>query len=87
MMREKDYWPLAMKCPLCGHHNPPKHGKTSQGSQQYYCLNCHQTFSETGALLDSRPQVKPTEMQTREVIAAPPWSCVEKNRKTVSHES
>ncbi|NET13937.1 MAG: IS1 family transposase [Okeania sp. SIO1H6] len=40
-----------MECPLCGHHKPHKHGKTSIGTQRYYCPECGQTFTETMAII------------------------------------
>ncbi len=36
---------IIMECPLCGHHKPHKHGKTSKGTQGYYCPECGQTFT------------------------------------------
>ncbi|RQH22409.1 IS1 family transposase, partial [Okeania hirsuta] len=35
---------IIMECPLCGHQKTHKHGKTSKGSQRYYCPECLQTF-------------------------------------------
>ena len=36
-----------MECPLCGNHKNHKHGKTSKGSQRYYCPECLQIFTDT----------------------------------------
>ena len=47
-----------MECLLCGHHKTHKHGKTSKGSQRYYCLNCRQSFSETFDTIYYRRQVE-----------------------------
>ena len=51
-----------MECPLCGHHKAHKHGKTSKGSQRYYCLNCQQTFTETFDTIYYRRQVEPEKI-------------------------
>ncbi len=34
------------------------HGKTSKGSQRYYCLNCQQSFTETFDTIYYRRQVQ-----------------------------
>ena len=47
-----------MKCLLCGHDKIHKHGKTSKGSQRYYCPNCRQTYTETLDTIYYRRQVK-----------------------------
>ena len=36
-----------MQCPLCGAYKTDKHGKTSKGSQRYFCPSCNQTFTDT----------------------------------------
>ncbi len=36
-----------MECHLCGHHKTHKHGKTSKGTQRYYCPVGRQIFTET----------------------------------------
>ena len=46
-----------MKCPLCGDDKPHKHGKTSKGSQRYFCSKCQQTFTDTFDTLYYRRQV------------------------------
>ena len=48
-----------MECSLCGHHKTHKHGKTSKGSQRYYCPICRQTFTTTFDTLYYRRQVEP----------------------------
>lgn len=48
-----------MECPLCGHLKAHKHGKTSKGSQRYFCSNCHQTFTDTFDTIYYRRQVSP----------------------------
>ena len=47
-----------MECLLCGHDKAHKHGKTSKGSQRYYCLNCQQSFTETFDTIYYRRQVQ-----------------------------
>jgi transposase-like protein len=53
-----------MECPLCGHHKTHKHGKTSKGSQRYYCPACRQTFTETFDTLYYRRQIEPEKIRT-----------------------
>jgi transposase-like protein len=48
-----------MKCPLCGHVKAHKHGKTTKGSQRYFCSNCVQTFTDTFDTIYYRRQVSP----------------------------
>jgi transposase-like protein len=57
-----------MHCPLCGHLRPHKHGKTSKGSQRYFCGKCRQTFTETFDTLYYRRQV--SEEDVRIVLQA-----------------
>ena len=52
-----------MECPLCGHHKTHKHGKTSKGSQRYYCPVCKQSFTETFDTLYYRRQVEPEKIR------------------------
>ena len=53
-----------MECLLCGHHKTHNHGKTSKGSQRYYCPICQQTFTETFDTLYYRRQVEPEKIRT-----------------------
>lgn len=53
-----------MHCPLCGHPYLHKHGKTSKGSQRYFCLKCHQTFTDTFDTLYYRRQVSAEKVMT-----------------------
>ncbi len=53
-----------MECPLCGHHKTHKHGKTSKGSQRFYCPICQQTFTETFDTLYYRRQLKLEKIHT-----------------------
>ena len=53
-----------MECLLCGYHKTHKHGKTSKGSQRYYCPFCQQTFTETFDTLYYRRQVEPEQIRT-----------------------
>lgn len=57
-----------MKCPLCGHTKPHRHGKTSKGSQRYFCRSCRQTFTDTFDTLYYRRQV--SEEDVRIVLQA-----------------
>lgn len=50
-------------CPLCNHPHTRKHGKTSKGSQRYFCLSCRQTFSETFNTFYYRRQVNQEDVQ------------------------
>ncbi len=52
-----------MKCSLCGHDKPHKHGKTSKGAERYFCLKCRQTFTETFDTLYYRRQVSEEEVR------------------------
>jgi len=52
-----------MRCPLCGHEKPLKHGKTSKGAQHYFCSKCRQTFSETFDTLYYRRQVSEDDIR------------------------
>ena len=52
-----------MECPLCGHHKAHKHGKTSKGSQRYYCPECLQTFTDTFDTLYYRRKIQPEQMR------------------------
>ena len=52
-----------MECPLCGYHKTHKHGKTSKGSQRYYCPVCKQSFTDTFDTLYYRRQVEPEKNQ------------------------
>ena len=52
-----------MNCPLCGHGNLHKHGKTSKGSQRYLCPKCRQTFTDTFDTLYYRRQVSEEEVR------------------------
>ncbi len=63
MMTKKNSSSLSMECPLCGHHKTHKHGKTSKGSQGYYCLNCQQSFTETFDTIYYRRQVEPEKIR------------------------
>lgn len=57
-----------MNCPLCSHDKPHKHGKTSKGSQRYFCPKCQQTFTDTFDTLYYRRQV--SEEDVRIVLQA-----------------
>jgi transposase-like protein len=52
-----------MKCPLCDHDKPHKHGKTSKGAQRYFCPKCRQSFTETFDTLYYRRQVSEEEIR------------------------
>ncbi len=52
-----------MPCPLCGHDETYKHGKTSKGSQRYRCLKCKQTFTSTFDTIYCRRQVNFEEVR------------------------
>ena len=52
-----------MECRLCGHEKTHKHGKTSKGSQRYYCPNCRQTYTETFDTIYYRRQVEPEKIR------------------------
>jgi transposase-like protein len=53
-----------MECLLCGYDKVHKHGKTSKGSQWYYCPHCRQTFTDTFDTIHYRRQVKPEQIRT-----------------------
>lgn len=57
-----------MKCPLCGHEKPHKHGLTSSCCQRYFCPKCQQTFTDTFEPLYYRRQV--SEEDVRIVLQA-----------------
>ncbi len=46
------------------HHKTHKQGKTSKGSQRYYCPICQQSFTETFDTLYYRRQVEPEKIRT-----------------------
>ena len=52
-----------MKCSLCGHDKPHKHGKTSKGSQRYFCPRCRQTFTDTFDTLYYRRQISAEDVR------------------------
>ena len=52
-----------MKCLLCDHDKPHKHGKTSKGSQRYLCPKCKQTFTDTFDTLYYRRQVSEEDVR------------------------
>ena len=52
-----------MECLLCGHDKIYKHGKTSKGSQRYYCPSCQQTYTETFDTIYYRRQIEPEKIQ------------------------
>jgi len=52
-----------MHCPLCGHLRAHKHGKTSKGSQRYFCRKCRQTFTDTLDTLYYRRQVSEEDVR------------------------
>lgn len=52
-----------IQCPLCNHPHTRKHGRTSKGSQRYFCLSCRQTFSETFNTFYYRRQVNQEDVQ------------------------
>lgn len=51
-----------MECPFCSHPKPHRHGKSSKGSQRYFCPNCQQSFSETFDTLYYRRQITPEQI-------------------------
>ncbi len=53
-----------MPCRLCSHHQTPKHGKTSKGSQRYFCPVCKQTFTDTFDTIYYRRQLELEEVHT-----------------------
>ncbi len=52
-----------INCPLCGYDRTRKHGKTSKGSQRYFCPGCRQTFTETLNTLYYRRQVNKEDVE------------------------
>ena len=52
-----------MKCPLCAHDKPHKHGLTSKGSQRYFCPGCRQTFTDTFDTLYYRRQISEEDVR------------------------
>lgn len=52
-----------MECSFCGQMKAHKHGKTSKGSQRYYCPYCQQSFTETFDTLYYRRQVTPEQVR------------------------
>lgn len=52
-----------INCPLCGYDRTRKHGKTSKGSQRYFCPSCRQTFTETLNTLYYRRQVNKEDVE------------------------
>lgn len=52
-----------MQCPLCGTYKTHKHGKTSKGSQRYFCPTCKQTFTDTFDTLYYRRKVNPEQIR------------------------
>ena len=53
-----------MECSLCGYAKPHKHGKTTEGSQRYFCPACQQTFTGSFDTLYYRRQVSPDQVRT-----------------------
>lgn len=52
-----------MECPFCSHPTSHRHGKTSKGSQRYFCPACQQSFTETFDTLYYRRQITPEEIR------------------------
>lgn len=52
-----------MECPFCSHSKCHRHGKTSKGSQRYFCPACKQSFTETFDTLYYRRQITPEEIR------------------------
>ncbi len=57
-----------MECPFCSHLKSHRHGKTSKGSQRYFCPACQQSFTETFDTLYYRRQI--TAEKIRMVLQA-----------------
>ena len=53
-----------MLCLLCDHERTHKHGRTSKGSQRYFCTVCKQSFTDTFDTIYYRRQLKPDEVHT-----------------------
>jgi len=51
-----------MPCLLCGYHQTHKQGKTSKGSQHYFCPSCKQTVRDTFDTIYYRRQLEPEEI-------------------------
>jgi transposase-like protein len=52
-----------MECPFCSHSKSHRHGKTSKGSQRYFCPACQQSFTETFDTLYYRRQITSEEIR------------------------
>jgi len=52
-----------MECPFYSHPKSHRHGKTSKGSQRYFCPSCQQSFTETFDSLYYRRQITPEEIR------------------------
>ena len=52
-----------MECPFCSHPKSHRHGKTSKGSQRYFCPACQQSCTETFDTLYYRRQITPEEVR------------------------
>lgn len=52
-----------MECPFCNHPKSHRHGKTSKGSQRYFCPVCQQSFTETFDTLYYRRQITLEEIR------------------------
>ena len=52
-----------MECPFCNHPKGHRHGKTSKGSQRYFCPMCQQSFTEMFDTLYYRRQTTPEEIR------------------------
>jgi transposase-like protein len=61
--KQPNFAKQAMNCPLCSYARTRKHGKTSKGSQRFFCPSCRQTFSETLNTLYYRRQVNKEDIQ------------------------
>ena len=53
-----------MQCPLCGVYKTHKHGKTSKGSQRYFCPTCKQTFTDTFDTIYYRRKINNEQIRT-----------------------
>ena len=62
--RKLALFPKVMPCLLCGHEKTHKHGKTSKGSQRYFCPACKQSFTDTFDTIYYRRQLQPDEVHT-----------------------
>ena len=52
-----------MECPFCNYSKSHRHGRTSKGSQRYFCPACQQSFTETFDTLYYRCQITPEEIR------------------------